>query len=332
VLQKAQVPAEDAEITAKNLLKAELWGVLTHGISRLARYVMRLENGTINPAPQIKIKSRYPAMLSVDGDNGLGTVVMEKALWAAMERAEQFGVCTVGVYNSNHFGMAGYYCSLAAEKNMISIGFTNSLAAMAPWGGKQACLGTNPIAFGFPRVGKVPIVADMATSIVARGKILLAAKKEENIPEGWALDKKGYSTTNAKAALEGIVLPMAGPKSYSMALSIDCLSGVLTGAAFADLVGSYSNGKTQAAIGHLFVVMKSDGFLEAGVYEERIEFFCRKIKSMEKIAGVEEIYLPGEREQLREQKLQQQGITLPAAVEKELYDLSCRYEVSLEVK
>ena len=329
VLEKAGVPQEDAACTAANLLKAELWGVSTHGISRLPRYVMRLENGTINPRPNLTIQAKYPTMLLVDGDNGLGAAVMEHAIEAAMEKAEIYGICAVGVKNSNHFGMAGYYCALAAQRDMVALGYTNSLAAMAPWGGKEACLGTNPLAFGFPCPGRKPIIADMATSIAARGKILLAAKKGQAIPANWALDAEGKPTTDAKAAADGLVLPMAGPKGYALALSVDCLSGVLTGADFAGLAGSYKQGRKKAGIGHLFIVMKTDAFLAADEYAARMQSFCIEIKSAARAAGTEEIYLPGEREQLLEQRLLAEGVALPDAVEKELAALAEKYRTVL---
>lgn len=329
VLCKVSIPKDDAVIVADNLLKSELWGISTHGISRLSRYIMRLENGTIATDPLIEIKNEYPSVLSVDGQNGLGSIVMEKGLKMAIERAKKFGICVVGVKNSNHFGMAGYYCALAAEHNMVSIGFTNSLAAMAPWGGKSACLGTNPLAFGFPRKNKKPIIADMATSVVARGKILLAAKKGTAIPDTWALDENGKPTTDAQAAAKGFVLPMAGPKGYALSLIIDCLSGVLTGAAFAGAVGAYKNDGVNANIGHLFIVMKPDVFVDEVEYENRIEEFCAEIRMTEKADGVEQIYMPGEREQILEERLLQKGIRLSPSIEAELIDLSRKYHIPL---
>lgn len=329
IIEAAGAPAEDADIASRNMMQAELWGVRTHGISRLSRYVMRLENGTVKAHPHIKINRTYASAITVDGDNGLGSVVMEKALMSAMENAAQTGLCVVGVKASNHFGMAGYYAYLAAKKGFLSIGFTNSLAAMAPWGGRTACLGTNPIAFGFPRSRKKPIFADLATSLVARGKILLAAKTGKRIPSDWALNAAGIPTTDPHEAANGLLLPLGGPKGYALALSADILSGVFSGADFLSLVGSYVKGRSAAGIGHFYLVMRSDLFLSAEAYQERIEQFVAELISQACQEGVERIYLPGEREQMLEEKQRKNGLTLPSAIYEELAACSEQYHIPL---
>lgn len=329
VLLKAGVPAADGEIVADNLLKADLWGVGTHGISRFPRYLMRIKNGTIKSQPNITINKLWPALLAVDGDNGLGSVVAVRALEAAMDTADTFGLCAVGVRSSNHFGTAGFYCDMAAKRNYLAIVLTNALSATPPWGGKEAYLGTNPIAIGFPRLKKRPVVIDLATSIVARGKIIAAAKQGLAIPEGWALDKEGRPTTNAEAALLGMILPMAGPKGYALALAVDHLSGVLTGAAFGQDVASYVGTHNQADVGHLIIVIKIDGFIGMDDYYERTDKFCEEIKAVEKAAGVNEIYLPGEREQILEQRLLIEGIAIPTKLLEELQGIASEYGVPL---
>lgn len=329
VLEKAGVPVADGEIVADNLLKADLWGVGTHGISRFSRYLMRIKDGSINSQPAITINKLWPALLAVDGDNGLGSVVTVKALEAAMKAADNFGLCAVGVRRSNHFGTAGFYCDMAAKRNYLAIVFTNALSAIPPWGGKEAYLGTNPIAIGFPRLKKHPVVIDLATSIVARGKIIAAAKQGLAIPEGWALDKEGRPTTNAEAALLGMILPMAGPKGYALGLAVDHLSGVLTGAAFGQDVASYGDKHNQANVGHLIIVIKIDGFIGMDDYYKRTDKFCEEIKAVEKAAGVNEIYLPGEREQILEQRLLIEGIAIPNKLLEELQGIASEYGVPL---
>lgn len=329
VLAKSGVPAADGEIVADNLLKADLWGVGTHGISRFPRYLMRIKDRSIKSQPNITIHKLWPALLTVDGDNGLGSVVAVKALEAAIEAADNFGLCAVGVRSSNHFGTAGFYCDLAAKRNYLAIVFTNALAAIPPWGGKEAYLGTNPIALGFPRLEKHPVIIDLATSIVARGKIIAAAKQDLTIPEGWALDKEGRPTIDAKEALLGMILPMAGPKGYALSLAVDLLSGVLTGAAFGQDVASYGSTHNQADVGHLIIVIKIDGFIGIDDYYKRIDTFCKEIKAVEKAAGVNEIYLPGEREQMLEQSLLVKGIEIPNKLLEELKGIASEYGVSL---
>ncbi|SEP39657.1 Ldh family oxidoreductase [Propionispora vibrioides] len=330
VLDKAGIAGQDSEIVADNLLRADLWGIGTHGISRFPRYLMRLQNGTINSHPAITIKNIFPAVLAVDGDNGLGSIVGFQALEAAMAGADKQGLCLAGVKGSNHFGAAGFYCELAAKRNYITIVLTNALAAIPPWGGKEAYLGTNPIAIGLPRQDKAPVVIDLATSVVARGKIISAAKQGGLLPEGWALDKEGRPTTNAQEALAGMILPMAGPKGYALAMAIDHLCGVFTGAGFGREVASYQNGQNQANVGHLFIVIKADAFTTGlPEYYERTERFCREIKAVGKAAGVSEIYLPGEREQQTEQTLLKQGIEISDGLLEELKTISREYGVPL---
>lgn len=329
VLAKVGVPAADGEIVANNLLKADLWGVGTHGISRFPRYLMRIKDGTINSQPAITITKPWPALLAVNGDNGLGSVVAVKALEAAMETADKFGLCAVGVRSSNHFGTAGFYCDLAAKRNYIAVVFTNALSAIPPWGGKEPYLGTNPIGIGLPRLENSPVIIDLATSIVARGKIIAAAKQGITIPEGWALDKEGRPTTDAEEALLGMIMPMAGPKGYALALAVDHLSGVLTGAAFGPNVASYAGAHNQADVGHLIIVIKIDGFIGIDDYYKRTEQFCEEIKAVEKTAGINEIYLPGEREQILEQILLAKGIEIPTQLLEELKDIADEYGVPL---
>ncbi|WP_110954311.1 Ldh family oxidoreductase [Anaerosinus massiliensis] len=329
---KVGVPLDDSDKVADNLLKAELWGISTHGISRLSRYLMRIKNNTINPTPKIKVQKPWPALLTIDGDNGLGAAVMCKALDEALQIADEFGICAVGVNNSNHFGMAGFYCEIAAKKNYISIGLTNALAALAPWGGKKACLGTNPIAFGFPRKEQCPIIIDMATSVVARGKIISAAKKGIEIPEGWAMDQKGNITTDPNEALMGMILPMAGPKGYALSMAVDLLSGIITNAQFGTEVAAYKNGETKADVGHFFMIVKADAFISLDSYYDRIESFCQMIKNTDKIDGVSEIYLPGEREQNLEKRLRKEGIGLSSEIVQELEEISKAYGINLRSK
>lgn len=326
ILEKNSISKEDGALVADVLLKAELWNIKSHGISRLKRYIMRLNDGTINTSPNIQIKQIYSNILAVDGDNGLGSIVMNRALDKAEIFAEKQGLCLIGVKNSNHFGITGYYCERLAKKGFISIGFSNALAAMAPWGGREAYLGTNPVAFGFPKEG-FPIIIDMATSAVARGKILLAAKENKSIPNGWAIDKNGNSTTNAKEAIEGLLLPMAGPKGYALSVAIDVLAGILTGALFGNEVGAYKNNINRANIGHLFILLKKDNFIKGEDYDERIKIFSEKIHHIDRIPNIENIYLPGEREYLSEVEKLENGIDISLEVLQDLKELKEKFNI-----
>jgi LDH2 family malate/lactate/ureidoglycolate dehydrogenase len=267
-------------------------------------------------------------VLSVDGNNGLGAVVTVKALDAAITTADKFGLCAAGIKGSNHFGAAGYYCDMGARADCITIVLTDAPPAIPPWGGKEAYFGTNPIAIGLPRKGKPPVVLDMATSLVARGKIIEAAGRSENIPEGWALNKEGIPTINAQEALAGTLLPMAGPKGYALALAVEHLAGVLTGAAFGrDVAWQYGDKQSPANVGHIIIVLKADAFIGLDNYYERNERFFREIKACEKAAGISEIYLPGEREQILEQTLIKSGIAVPDGLVKEFETIAREYGV-----
>ena len=203
-LAAAGVPRPDAAVVADNLVQADLQGIGSHGVGRFPVYFGRVSAGLVNPRPAIRIDRRFPAVLHIDGDNGLGAAVTRHALNALLEAAGQFGVAAAGIRNSNHFGTAGYYCHLAAEKGYITLIYTNGPPATPAWGAREAYFGTNPLAFGLPRRERPHIIADLATSVAARGKIIAAAKAGRDNPVGWALDREGHPTTDARAALEGV--------------------------------------------------------------------------------------------------------------------------------
>lgn len=305
------VTAEDAEIVTDNLLTAELKGIVSHGLSRFPVYLKRLRKGLVNPKPSIEISQSMPGIISVDGDNGLGSVVTVRALEKGLEIAKVVGLCAIGIRNSNHFGISTYYCEKAADQGFCSIILTNSPPATPPWGGKEPYFGTNPIAIGMPRSQKPHIIVDLATSVVARGKIIKAAEHQEPIPEGWALDKDGYPTTEAKAALEGVLLPIAGPKGYALSLAVEHLAGVFTGAGYGRGVAwQYGSSEVPSNVGHFIILIKLDAFITGEEYSERIEKFVTEIKENAPAPGFSTIKLPGEREWESEQARIQEGINV----------------------
>lgn len=329
-LAAAGVSGPEGEIVADNLLNADLWGLDTHGVSRFPVYFKRILAGAVNPKPAVKIANPWPAVLTVDGDNGLGAVVTVRAMEAAMPLADRFGLCAAGIKATNHFGAAGYYCDLAARRNYITVLMADSPAAIPPWGGKEAYFGTNPIAVGLPRREEPPVVVDLATSVAARGKIIAAAKRGEAIPEGWALDQAGFATTSAADALAGSLLPMAGPKGYGLALVVEHLAGVMTGAAFGrDVPWQYSEKQEPGKVGNIMILIRADAFLSMEEYYERTERFCQEIKTCEKAAGADEIYLPGDRRRQMEEKLSASGITVGESLGSELAAIAETYGLSL---
>lgn len=309
------VSSDDAEIVADNLIEAELKGIESHGLSRFPVYLKRLRSGLVNPKPSLKITQVLPGILSVDGDNGLGSVVAVRALEKGMEIAEKIGICAIGIKKSNHFGISTYYCEKAADQGFVSIIFTNSPPATPPWGGREPYFGTNPMAFGMPRSQKPHIIVDLATSVVARGKIIKAAERKEIIPEGWALDKEGYPTTDAKAALEGVLLPIAGPKGYALSLAVEHLAGVFTGAGYGrEVAWQYGSSEEPANVGHFLILVKGDAFLSETEYYERVEKFITEIKENALAPGFSEVKLPGEREWEKEQARVQEGIKVESGL------------------
>lgn len=307
------VPDMDAQIVTDNLIKAEMKGIASHGLSRFPVYLKRIQKGLVNPKPQVSITKVFPGVLAVNGDNGLGSVVMLQALNEAMAVADEIGLCGFGVKQSNHFGISTYYCEKAAEKGFVSILLSNGPPATPPFGAKEPYFGTNPIAFGMPRKNRPHIIVDMATSVAARGKIIRAAQKGEPIPEGWALDQEGYPTTDAKAALAGVLLPIAGPKGAALSLAAEHLAGVFTGAGYGKGVAwQYGGSEEPANVGHFMVLIKANGFLDESEYEDRTETFVSEIKNLSLAPGFEGIKLPGEREWDREQAIFAQGIEMDA--------------------
>lgn len=328
VAVKAGMRDDDALILAGSLVEANLLGIDTHGVSRLAIYLKRISLGLID-AKAVPVFQKSASSVGVlDAKNGLGQVAGVKAMRLAVQMAKEFGVGAVGVKNSQHFGVAGYYCLEAAKENCIGLAFTNAEPALPPWGSYEAIFGTNPIAMGVPTGMEIPILIDLSTSIVARGKIIAASKRGEEIPEGWALDNEGRSTTDATKALEGAVLTMAGPKGYALALMVDILSGVLTGGGFGTGVKSMYKNLTQPAnVGHFLMALNVEAFMPEAVFFERIKGLIGSIKAAKKCEGTSEIFLPGEREAETRRERTQRGIDLEEATLKELQQIAIQYSI-----
>ncbi|AHV98724.1 Ldh family oxidoreductase [Paenibacillus sabinae] len=324
VLISLNVPEEDAIITADSLIRADLEGHGSHGISRLPVYSRRIREGRISASPDIAAE-RHGAVLTVDGGNGLGQVVAIRALRAGIPVARELGIAAVFVRGSNHFGTAAYLCQEAAKENMASIVMTNSPPGIAPWGGRAAFLGTNPVGFGFPSGSgdRPPIVADLSSSIVARGKIMQAQKQEQPIPEGWAIDSEGRPTTDAGEALKGAVLPLGGAKGYALALAVEMLCGILTGASFGPHIGNlYKEGDKNADVGHVILLFSPARWLDMETYFDSVSRFADEIKQVPLSPGAEEILLPGERRFRSAGRNRLSGISLPDNVVSELEDLA----------
>ncbi|MBT9165732.1 MAG: putative oxidoreductase YjmC [Chloroflexi bacterium] len=328
VLQKVEIPPTDADLIAESLVQANLWGVDSHGVTRMAIYVERLKRGLVNPRPRITILRETPAMAVVDGDNGSGQVVASRAMELAIAKARESGVGLVGIRNSNHFGATAFFTMMALRKEMIGVAMSNASATMAPWGGRSPYLGTNPLSVAVPAGQELPLVLDMATSVVARGKILLAAQQGESIPAGWAIDLDGEVTTDAARALDGCVLPFGGPKGSAIALLIDVLSGVLTGGVYGPHVGDlYRDMERPQCLGHMMGAIDIGWFSDVDVFKKRMDKMIRELKSLPPAKGVNEVLLPGEIEARIHQQREAEGIPLTPGVIADLRRLALEYAV-----
>ncbi len=322
------LPEEDAFMVANNLVQAELSGVYSHGITRMKVYTKLIENQLVNVSGNIKVDSEQPALLHVDGCNCMGAVSCTKAVRMGIQKAKQQGAAAVSVRNSNHFGAAAYYTTMMAEEGLMGLSMTSAPPNVAPWGSYVGYLGTNPLSFAVPS-NDGPIVLDMATSIAARGKVLVMADKGDSVPEGWAIDKFGKPTTNAKEAAEGTMLPIAGPKGYGLAFFIDMISGVMSGAAFGDHIVNFT--KVMSAppdIGHFFFMVDISKIMPLDTFKARAEAFCSEIKALPKIEGVSEIFLPGEIEKRKIEKNKSEGLSLRTALLDELKAICDKYGVA----
>jgi LDH2 family malate/lactate/ureidoglycolate dehydrogenase len=327
------VPGPDAAILADALVDADLHGVSTHGVSRLNIYVQRIRKGLIEPKAELVVTSRRPSAITADANNGLGQVQAVKTLELLMPIARRYGVGAATIRNSQHFGALSYYCNKAAAQDMILFATTNCEPAVPPEGGSQAYFGTNPIACSFPTGKGYPIKIDLATSIVARGNIIAAQKAGKPIPAGWALSPEGEPTTDANQALLGAVLAMAGHKGYALALMVEVLSGVLSGAAMGPGVGSmYKNLERKQDVGHFFCLLDIAAFMEVEEFKRRLDRTVDEIKASRKRSGVPEILVPGERSHRTSQYNLAHGIPIEPGTIKELRSLCEESGVEFSLK
>ena len=294
--RSAGVRADDADVFADALVAADLGGTATHGVSRLPIYLKRLRTGLIDATAELAVDRERAAVLALDAGNGLGQVQAIRALERLEPRARECGVAAATVRRSQHFGAASHYCNWAAERNLILLAMTNCEPSMSPAGGADPFFGTNPIAASFPTDRGWPVKIDLATSIVARGNIIAAAKQDKPIPEGWALDAEGAPTTDAAAAMLGTVLTMAGHKGYALALMVESLAGVLSGAAVGPAVGSmYKDLDRPQDVGHFFCLIDIEAFMDADEFRRRLGEAIDGLKGGRRAAGADEILVPGER-------------------------------------
>ena len=315
------VTKKHASICSEAIINAELVGAPSHGLSRLKMYCDRIKSKLINPKPKIKIKKISQSIAHIDANNGIGFVAADLAIKTAIKNAKKTGISLVGVKNSGHYGLSGYYAEQAVKHNLIAFCFTNAPPAIAPHGSKKSLFGTNPICFATPTSSKVPFILDTSVSVINRGKIRVAARTGKKIPQGVALDKFGKPTTDAKKALSGVQLPIAGFKGSGLAWMVDILSGVLTGGNHGGKVRDpFDDFSGPQNIGHLFLVMKPNLFV--GNYSQRIKENIKRIKKLPKLKGVKKIYYPGENKYSRYISNLKKNILIPKNILEDLEKLN----------
>jgi LDH2 family malate/lactate/ureidoglycolate dehydrogenase len=333
-LRRLKVPNEDARITADVLVEADLRGIDSHGVARMSRYVTGIQQGMMKPQASPKVVHETPCTATIDGDAGLGQPVSHRAMILAIEKAREHSIGFVAVRNSNHFGIAGYYAMMALADDMIGFCTTNTEVIVVPTFARNAMLGTNPIAIAVPTGKEQPIVLDMSTSTVTRGKLEVYARLEKPIPTNWATDEKGIATADPARVLQNIInrsggglLPLGGAleesgghKGYGLALAVEIFSAVLPGALYSNRVyPKDKNGKPlPSGIGHFFGAMQVDAFRPKDEFKRDMDDLVNRLRNAPKADGAERIYIHGEKEFEEAQKLAKLGVPLNRKVAEDL--------------
>ena len=329
ILEKLGVSPQDAAIAADAIVSADLRGVESHGVAHLAQfYVQRIQKGFINIHPNITISSQAPATAIIDGDRGIGFVLGHRAMSEAIERARKVGVGLVAVRNSTHFGVSAYYAMMALPHEMIGLAMSSTGPIVFPPGSKARGVGTNPISLAVPAGVESPFVLDMATSVVAGGKVSEAMRKGLPLPAGWAVDNQGGITTDPKAVFAGGggLLPLGGTpelgvyKGFALAVAVEILCNILSGSV-AGLLQTVEPGAAGNKCDHFFGAIRIDGFLPVETFKAKMDDLIQAYHSLPKVDGVADIFLAGEMEAATERARRVEGIPLHEKVSASLREI-----------
>jgi LDH2 family malate/lactate/ureidoglycolate dehydrogenase len=311
-LVKAGAQPAHAAYCADVLVEGDLMGLGTHGVLRLLSYCERLRLGGVNGAAEIRVEPKAPALALVEGDNGLGPAIAMTALEAGFKLVAETGLAHVGCRNSNHLGALAPYGLKACARGLVLICATNASTTIAPWGGKEARQGNNPLSIAAPAPQGPHFLLDMAMSVAARGKIRKALSEGSPIPEGWAVDAQGRPTTDPAAALDGFLLSFGAHKGSGLSQAVDLLAGVISGARFLTDISSWSdNPERPSGTGHFFLLIDPQRLLGAEAYHAAMDRFSRVIRSTPPADPAQPVQLPGEREQALRTRALAEGIQLP---------------------
>jgi L-2-hydroxycarboxylate dehydrogenase (NAD+) len=329
-MERLGLPAEDAHCVADLMTQAELQGSDGHGVIRLVPYARRIRAGGVNVRPHIRIVKEKAGMALLDGDNGMGHLVMAKAAHIAIAKARQCGVAWVGARSSNHAGPASLYARMALAHDMIALYFAVGNANhLPPWGGLETLLSTNPIAVAVPAGKEPPVVLDMATTVAAYGKVKAKAQRGEAMPEGWMIDREGRPLTDPKRAEEGFLLPIGGYKGYGLAVIIGLLAGTLNGAAMGrEVIDFNHDDSTPTNTGQAILVIDPDAFGDVQAFKERVDQLVRELRASERMPGVDRIRLPGEQSHEKRLANERDGLALPASLRSQLDQLASELAIA----
>jgi LDH2 family malate/lactate/ureidoglycolate dehydrogenase len=327
--EAVDVPEADAQSIAELMTRADVNGSEGHGVFRLPQYIRRIKGGAVNVRPAIRVEREAAAMALVNGDNGMGHLVMRRATAIAIEKAKQAGLAWVGAKWSNHAGPASLYASMPLEHDMIGIYYAvGSANHLPPWGGVEMLLSTNPVAVAIPAGEEAPIVLDMATTVAAYGKVKTKAQRGETMPVGWMMDREGRPLTDPKRANEGFLLPIGDYKGYGLALVIGLLSGTLNGAAMGrDVVDFNADDTTPTNTGHAIMAMSIEAFGEVAEFKRNVDALVREIRGSKRLPGVDRIWLPGEQSHAKRVDHLKNGIAVPAALRASLDALAAELRI-----
>lgn len=322
------LPTEHAEICSQRMIESDLRGQAGHGISRLPNYSKRLEAGGVNRRPDIHVDRSTAVSGLVNGDNGMGQIVMSYATNLAIEKANSSGLAWIGVRESNHAGALGAYVQMAVDRDLICIILAvSNVNQMAPWGGVDRLLGTNPIAVGIPAGDETSIILDMATTSVSYGTVRRTVQLGRQLPAGWMIDRSGQPLTDPKRVDDGLLLPIGGYKGYGLSLVIAVLAGILNGGAVGShVVDIYEDAQTPTNTGQTIIALKPDVFMNVAEFKRQSDAYIRELKMSTPMFG-SSIRIPGEGASLRRGELLENGITIPQNLSAELSAIAQRYGV-----
>ncbi|EMA41253.1 Ldh family oxidoreductase [Halococcus hamelinensis] len=327
VLREAGLGDDHAATVAEGVVDASRRGIDTHGVVRLDPYVEAVERGGINPDPDVSVTESGAGAAVVDGDDGPGQVTTMRGMETAMALAEEAGSAFVGVRNSNHFGAASFYTNHAAERGYIAIAMTHAGPSVAPFGGADPYLGTNPLSFSLPS-DDFPITLDMATSVTAKGSVMVAEDEGREIPPEWAIDEEGDPITDPEAF--HALRPMGGPKGYGLAFFVDAMCGVLLDADFGDEVaGMYDSLDAPQRAGHVVCAIDVDAFTDLDGFVDRMGRLATGVKGVRTAEDVDEVLLPGEPEARTKTDRLEAGIPVSGSLLESLEALADRYDLEL---